>query len=412
MVAGSHCPLETASDIYSLGVVLYELLTGQRPYRIKSRNPTEVARVITQQEPTRPSTEVRKSRGENRYSADSRFAIHDSRVLRGDLDNIVLKSLRKEPARRYASVAQFSDDIRRYLERRPVTARKDTVRYRAIKFVRRNKLAVGAATLVVVSVATGLIIAISQGQVARRQRDMAQHEKAKAERINTFLQRMLSFSNQGVTSVWPAPQKKGVTVNEMLDQITPEVEAELSDEPEVRAQVLCTLGSAYASQGRYDLAEKNLRAALSAQIQLYGDQNPEVADTMSELGVLSYRQVKYDEASTLLERAVSIYRKLQQANAPEYNAAKFVLALDYLGATKFSQVGPYAGKPFMPEALNISSTSNLEGNDRRVLTFNKSDTGAAMITQANWNMAKLCCAKRWLNIVNFPAGRLGNRDPH
>jgi tRNA A-37 threonylcarbamoyl transferase component Bud32/tetratricopeptide (TPR) repeat protein len=365
--------MTTASDTYSAGVVLYELLTGQRPYAIKSRNPTEIARVISEQEPTRPSMAM------VRNSTDSKFEIRDSKFLKGDLDNIVLKALRKEPARRYASVAQFSDDIRRYLDGRPVTARKDTLDYRAVKFIRRNKIAVAAAALVGLAIVTGVIAALWQAENARRQRDLAQRERLKAERINLFLQQMLSFSNQSVTSVWPVPQKKGVTVNEMLDQITPEIEAELSDEPQVRTQVLRTIGSAYASQGRYDLAEKNLRGALGVQIQLYGEDNAEVADTMSELGVLSYRQVKYEEASNLLERAVNIYRKLQQANAPRYSAARFALALDYLGATKFYQIDPYTGKPFMLEALKTSSTANLQGDDRRVLTFNKSDSGAAMV---------------------------------
>ena len=103
--------ITTASDVYSLGVVLYELLTGQRPYRIKTRNPNEIARAITEQEPAPPSVAVARS-----ASSNPQFAIRNPKSLRGDLDNIILKALRKEPSRRYGSVAQFSDDIRRYLE--------------------------------------------------------------------------------------------------------------------------------------------------------------------------------------------------------------------------------------------------------------------------------------------------------
>ncbi len=365
--------MTTASDVYSLGVILYELLTGQRPYRIKGRNPAEIARAITEQEPARPSTAIARSSGSSKSQGPN------PKILRGDLDNIVLNAMRKESQRRYASVEQFSEDIRRYLGDRPITARKDTFSYRTVKFIKRNKVAVTTATLVVLAIVTGLIVALWQAENARQQRDLAHHERLKAERINTFLQRMLSFSNQSVTSVWPVAQKKDVTVNEMLDRVTPQVEAELTDQPDVRAQVLRTIGSAYASQGRYDMAEKNLRTALNDEIQLYGENNPEVADTMSELGVLSYRQVRYEEANSLLEKAIAAYKTQRQANLASFNPAKLALALDYLAATKLYQVDPYAAKPLMLEALRISSGANLREKDRLVVAFNKSDTGASMV---------------------------------
>lgn len=184
-------PITTASDVYSLGVVLYELLSGHHPYRSTSRVPEEMAQVILREEPERPSTaggrptaEGRQNGNENHEqgTTDGRPARRTSppaslnpKLLRGDLDNIVLKALRKEPERRYASVQEFAEDIRRHLEGLPVTATPDTFSYRAGKFIQRNRAAVAAAAAVVIILLTATVITAWQARVART-------ERAKAER--------------------------------------------------------------------------------------------------------------------------------------------------------------------------------------------------------------------------------------
>ncbi len=154
----------TASDVYSLGVVLYELLTGQSPYRLTTRTSAEISHAISNQQPERPST---VSRGASFQLAASRDLKSRATALRGDLDNIVLMALRKEPERRYQSVEQFAEDIRRHLENRPVLARKDTSGYRATKFVRRNKTALTAAAVVLLVLVGGIIATSWQAQKAR-----------------------------------------------------------------------------------------------------------------------------------------------------------------------------------------------------------------------------------------------------
>lgn len=174
-------PITTASDVYSLGVLLYELLTGHRPYHVAGSLPHELARVICEQEPQRPSTvinrieEVTRATGEvtvitPQQVSEARAVRPEKlrRLLQGDLDNIVLMALRKEPERRYSSVEQFAQDIENYLQGRPVSARQDTLHYRASKFIRRHKTGVAVTALVILTLLGSTFVALRQARLAER----------------------------------------------------------------------------------------------------------------------------------------------------------------------------------------------------------------------------------------------------
>ncbi len=182
--------ITTASDVYSLGALLYELLTGCRPYRVKSRTTEEISKAVLEQEPEKPSTVVMRPReGEATAEAPARGEPQKlKRLLSGDLDTIVLKAMRKEPHRRYASAEQLSEDIRRHLEELPVIARKDTARYRAEKFLRRHKAGVAAAALVFLSLIGGIVATSWQARVARREHERAERRLKDVRQIaNSFL---------------------------------------------------------------------------------------------------------------------------------------------------------------------------------------------------------------------------------
>ncbi len=187
-------PITTASDVYSLGVVLYQLLTGHSPYAADTRTPHEFALAVCETDPGRPSTVVLKPvtvRGGGQIEQSTPEQISNSREaslaklhrrLKGDLDNIVLMALRKEPARRYPSVEQFDADLRRHLEGLPVTATKGSWRYRAGKFVRRQRVAVAASTAVALALVGGIAATMREARIARQQADIARAERARAEK--------------------------------------------------------------------------------------------------------------------------------------------------------------------------------------------------------------------------------------
>ncbi|HEX8633042.1 MAG TPA: protein kinase [Pyrinomonadaceae bacterium] len=352
----------TASDIYSLGVLLYELLTGQRPYHLQSRRPEEIARVICEQQPERPSKAISDfgaRRGEAKTgSADPPSAFRDPKLLRGDLDNIVLLALRKEPARRYATVEQFSEDIRRYLEGLPVSARKATFAYRAAKFVGRHKVGVASALLVVLATIGGLTTTIWQARVARSERARAErrfNDVRKLANSNLFELHDAIANLPGSTPARELLVKRGL---EYLDSLAQEAQGDAGLQRELVAAYL-KVGNVQGNPSNANLGDtpgalESYRKALTIAARLTAA-DPADAQARRFVGVISEKmsdaQAATGDALGAVEsqrRSLSIFKAIADA-APADAAARQSLAISYvklgdvLGNANFNHSGDAAG---------------------------------------------------------------------
>ncbi len=291
----------TVSDVYQLGVLLYVLLTGALPYRVDGTAPGEIARAILERDPTRPS-------------ASRAIPERRRRALRGDLDNILLKALRKEPERRYGTVAQLVDDVERHLDGRPVAARSDTLSYRLSKLVARHKLAFGTA--VTALAVLGGLVAVHVVRVSR-ERDRALEALRQVEQARDELNELATFLT-GLFEVSDPSRARGrtITARELLEAGAARVRRELDDRPLTQARLMLAIGKVYRSLGLYDDAEPLLTDALRSRRANLPPGSPEIAESLAALGTLRMLTSRLDEAETLHRQALAIRETRLGADAP------------------------------------------------------------------------------------------------
>lgn len=316
----------TATDVYALGAVLYELLTGHRAHRFERLTPVEMERVVCETVPDRPSVVVAQQierRGDD--GADLVITAEETsgargldpkalrQRLRGDLDTIVLKALEKEPARRYGSVEALLEDVRRYQSGLPILARPDSVAYRTRKFVRRHRVGVAASVALGLTSIAGIAATIAQSRATAR-------EAARAREVKDFVVSLFQVAD-------PAQSRgREITARELLARGVMRVDSALGRQPDVQQEMLAVLGGIYRDLAFHNQADTLFQRALAIARTTYGPNHPEFAARLADLGTVRKWQGRLPQAESLYRQALAIQQRTLGRDNPSVSRTLTQLA--------------------------------------------------------------------------------------
>jgi serine/threonine protein kinase/Tfp pilus assembly protein PilF len=308
--------VDTRTDVYSLGAVLYELLTGALPLDLRKLAFDEVLRRLREHDTPPPSTMLRTLGNESSITAQNRGADPPelARQLRGDPDAIALKALEKDRARRYASASELAADIRRYLRNETVTAHPPSTAYRARKYIRRHRLGVAVATSAVVLL---IGFAAAMGVQARR----IARERDRANRVAEFMKGMFKVSDPSEA------RGNTITAREILDKASKEIDTGLAKDPETQAQLMDLMGEVYESLGLYPRAQPLMERALEIQRRIHGPRSPETLKAADDLALLLYREGHDAEAEKMGRETLNVRRQALGPDHPDTLKSMLTLAL-------------------------------------------------------------------------------------
>lgn len=391
--------IDIRTDVYSLGMVLYELLVGGLPFdskELRQAGLAELQRHIRDEEPVKPSTQITRLGDGSTVSAKNRGTNPPALVksLQGDLDWIVMTALAKDRNRRYLSAHAFALDIDLYLRDQAVSARPPSAAYRATKFVRRHKVGVAAASFIVVALLLGFLVATLGFVRARRAEARATREAMTARQVSDFLVETFQVSNP------TEARGNTVTAREILDAGAERVERELQDQPLVQARLMGTMGQVYQQLGLYGKAVILLEKALEIRRGALGDEHLEVSESHNDLGYALWERGEFADARPHLERALEIREQYFGSDSPEVAQNLHRLGNLLLG-DEYEQ-----SKEYLQRALQIREAAY--GTNHADVSQTLNSLGAVHYSLGEYSVAKTY----WLRTLSIREEVLGSDHPH
>jgi serine/threonine protein kinase/Tfp pilus assembly protein PilF len=339
--------IDTRTDVYSLGVILYKLLAGTLPFdaaNLRIVGDYAMRNIIREKVPPKPSTRVSTLLKQSTGSQDGSAQIEPTLVsqLKGDLDWITMKAIEKDRTRRYGSANDLADDIKRYINNEPIEARPPSFYYLLNKFVRRHRGAVAAMLIIIVLIIAALITLSIQNNRIAEERDRANKEAEKSNQVSEFLVNIFQMSDPSEAL------GNTITARELLDKGATDIDDKLKDQPEIQAELMNTMGKVYQNLGLYENAGVLIEKSLKMRRDLFGNDNLDVAATLENMAILEWNQGNYEAAESHFKESLEIRKRVLGEENLEV-----ATSLNNLGVLYATQGDLKKSEPFIRESLAL-----------------------------------------------------------